>query len=350
MIRMPGFILLSLFFLFAGCTAAPDPKEAPKTERKIELYRVQFQEVPSSIEATGTIQPDTEGSAKIMSSLAGTVEQIFVKVGDQVRKGNPLLEVRSADVSDAYSNYLSNQTQLKQAERIYNLNKQLYEVGAVTKNDLLNSEASLEQAKALGEALKRKLEIYGVNPESGFSDRHTIKCPMDGSVVEIQGHVGDRVDTTTVIMTIADPRKIMVVANLYDTDINQVHRGKQVTFTTDIFPNVPFRGLVKYISDSSDPETKTVKTYIQILSDPGRFKQNMFLKIRIGNGKKRLPVVPKTALLYKDGKFSTYLKKGEKFELQEVKPQINISEKEIAVEGLKEGDEIILSAIEMEKT
>jgi cobalt-zinc-cadmium efflux system membrane fusion protein len=341
--------LIAVAFLLAGCTSTQEAKEKPP-EKKIQIYKVNCQEVSSSIQATGTIQPDIEGSAKIISNLAGTVEGIFVKVGDKVNKGDSLCAIRSPDVSDTYSNYLSNLSQVRQAERIYGLNKQLFEVGAVTKNDLLASETNYEQAKALSAAFKKKLEIYGVNPESGFSDRLNVKSPMNGSVVEIQTHVGDRVDTTNVLMTVADPSKTVVVANIYDTDIVQIQQGKEVTFYTDVFPNIPFKGLIKYISDTSDPDTKTVKTYIRILSDQGRFRQNMFLKIKIGNGRKRLPVVPKTALLYKEGKFSVYLRVEGRNEVREVKPVVDVAEKFMAVEGLKEGDEVVLSAIELEKT
>ncbi len=341
--------LIGVALLLAGCTPTQEAKEKPP-EKKIQTYKVGYQEVSSSIQATGTIQPDIEGSAKIISHLAGTVESIFVKVGDKVNKGDPLCAIRSPDVSDTYSNYLSNLSQVKQAERVYNLNKQLFEVGAITRNDLLTSETNYEQAKALSAALKKKLEIYGVNPESGFSDKQTIKSPMDGSVVEIKAHIGDRVDTTNVLMTVADPRKVVVVANIYDTDITQVQKGKEVTFYTDIFPDIPFKGQIKYISDTSDPDTKTVKTYIRILSDHSLFRQNMFLKIKISNTTKRLPVVPKTALLYKDGKFSVYLRVEGRNELKEVKPVLDVAEKFMAVEGLKEGDEVVLSAIEMEKT
>jgi len=309
-----------------------------------------LQDVPSYLEATGSIQPDIQGMAKIMTPLSGLVENIYVKVGDRVQKGNALVAIRSADVSDAYSSYLANLSQLRQAERVYNLNKQLFEVGAVTKNDLLTSEANYEQVKALSHALKRKLEIYGVNSESGFSDKVTIKAPMDGAVVEIQGHVGDRMDTTNPILTIADPTRVMVVANIYDSDIGSIQKGKEVHFYTDVFENVQFKGVVIYISDTSDVDTKTVKTYIRILSDQNFFKQNMFLRIKILHAKKRLPVVPKTALLYKDGKFEVYVKEGEEVRLKEIKPAIEVSEKMIAVEGLKEGDEIILSAIDREKT
>ena len=347
-------VLLVVIFLLWGCTKTQEPtKDDPKDkpgEMKIETYKVSSQEVSSYIEATGSIQPDTEGSAKVISALAGTVENIFVKVGDRVKKADPLVSIRSADVSDAYSSYLSALSQVKQVERIYNLNKQLFELGAITKNDLVNSEANYEQVKAVLEGSKRKLEIYGVNPESGFTDKHLIKSPMNGSVVEIQAHVGDRVDTSNPLMIVADPSKVVVVANIYDTEISNIHKGKDVTFSTDIFPNTLFKGIVTYISDASDPDSKTIKTYIRITGSPHLFKQNMFLRLKILNGKKRFPVVPKTAILYKDGKFSVYLSIGGKYELKEVKPAFDVSEKLIAVEGLKDGDEVVLSAIGMEKT
>ena len=348
------FTLFAVLCVLWGCTKSQDSaKDYPKDESakmKVETYRVSSQEVTSSIEATGSIQPDIEGSAKVISALAGTVENIFVKVGDRVNKGDPLVSIRSPDVSDAYSNYLSYLSQVKQAERICMLNKELFEIGAITKNDLLTSEANCEQLKALSEALKKKLEIYGVNVQSGFTDKHLIKSPMNGSVVEIQAHIGDRVDTSNPLMMVADPSRVMVVANIYDTEISNVHKGKEVTFSTDIYPNSVFKGVVTYISDASDPDSKTIKTYIRITGSQQLFKQNMFLRMKIFNSKKRVPVIPKTALLYKDGKFTVYLSVSGKYEIKEVRPEFDVSDKLIAVEGLNDGDEVVLSAIGLEKT
>ncbi len=344
-------VLYALSALY-GCTQSQpqDHSKGKQAERKVETYKVTTQEVTRYIEATGSIQPDTEGSAKIVSALGGTVNNIFVKVGDYVKKDDPLASIRSAEVSDAFSAYLSTLSQVKQAERIYNLNRQLFETGAITRNDLITSEANYEQFKAVLEASKKKLAIYGVNPESDFTDRHLIKSPMNGSIVEIQTHVGDRVDTSNPLMIVADPNKIMVVANIYDTEISYIHKGKDVKFSTDIFPDTHFKGVVAYISDSSDQESKTIKTYIRITGSPQLFKQNMFIKMKIVVGKKILPVVPKTALFYKDGKFTIYVNRGEKYELKEVKPAFDVSDKFIAVEGLKAGDEVVLSAIGLEKT
>ena len=127
-------------------------------------------------------------------------------------------------------------------------------------------------------------------------------------------------------------------------------KGKEVTFSTDIFPNIAFqrsghlhqRCLGSGFEDHQDLHPDHQEQPL--------FKQNMFLKMKILNGKKRLPVVPKTALLYKDGKFTVYLSVAGKYELKEIKPAFDVSDKLIAVEGLKDGDEVVLSAIGLEKT
>ena len=342
-----ALFIISLFLLW-GCSREDPSKNETKGE--LHTYKVSSQKVQAYVEATGTIQPDLDGGAKIVSPLQGSVKKIFVRTGDSIKKGMPLVALRSSDVSDTYASHLSTLSQLKQAERIYNLNKELFEVGAITRNDLLNSEANYEQAKALSEGLKQKLDIYGAHSPDSLNDELIIKAPIDGRVADIQAHIGDRFDTSIPLMTVANSDKVIVVANIYDTDIPKIKKGKQVTFFTDIFPDVQFKGAVSYISDVEDMDSKTIKTYITIMSGRELLKQNMFLKIKIIEGEKILPVVPKTALIYEEGKFYVNLKQGERVGRHEIKPLRDISDKFIAVEGLKDGDEIVYSAIDLEKT
>jgi cobalt-zinc-cadmium efflux system membrane fusion protein len=285
------------------------------------------------------------------------VSQIVIKVGDRVKKGDALLVVKSAEATDTYSSYVATFTQMKQAERIYNLNKELFEIGAVTRNDLVNSEATFHQLNALKEGLKRKLRLYGCPIEdetAGIklqcSDTVTVKAPISGYVADISAHVGDRVDTSTPLMVIADPQNIVIVANIYDTDIPKIRKGKAVTFSTDTFPNQSFPGIITYVSDISDTESKTVKTFIKIQEGKEFFKQNMFLKIKIEEKKTRLPVIPQSAMVYKEGNFYVYVPDKDKtYILKGIHPVKEVPEKSMAVEGLNEGDTIVLSAIELEK-
>jgi len=339
-------LILSLLAL-TGCEKKDPPKEEVKKELK--TCTVAAQKVEVSIEATGTVQPDQEGGAKILTPLAGSIEKIFIRVGDPVRKGTPLASLRSSDVSDAHSGYLSALAQMKQAERSYQLNKKLFEIGAVTKNDLLTSEANYEQTKAAAEGLKKKLDIYGASAAGGMRGTLTIRAPIDGRVVDIQAHIGDRFDTSTPLMMVANSTRSLIVANIYDTNIANIVKGKEVAFTSDVFPREIFKGVVTYVSDVEDADSKTIKTYIKPLTGAAKFKQNMFLKIRIVTGERSLPVVAKSAIIYKEGKFYVQFNKSGKFELREVKPVRDVSDKLMAVEGVQVGDAIACAAIDLEQ-
>jgi len=338
--------IISLLLIFGGCSRESPPKEEPK--ESLRTYTVSSEQVKSILEATGTVQPDLEGGAKIVSPVQGSVERILVKIGDRVKKGTALITLRSPDVSDAAASYRSALAQLSQADRLNNLNKQLFEIGAVTRNDVLNSEANYEQARALSEGLKKKLDIYGVSGD-GIHDSLTIRAPIDGTVADLPAHIGDRFDTNVPLMTIADPDKTVVVANVYGADVLKLRKGEEVTFYADVLPASVFKGTISYISDVEDMDSKTVKTYIKNLNGTRFFRQNMFLNIRILVGEKQMPVVPKTTLIFKDGKFFVNKKQGKRFELVEVKPAGSASNKMMTVEGLKEGDEIAYSAIDLEK-
>ena len=350
-----GSIVLAFFLTICSCDGkSSTPKK--ETKKVMKTLKVTSADVRTYIEATGSVQPEIDGSSKIFAHLAGAVSKIFVNFGDRVKKGDSLAAISSPEVTDAFSSYLSTLTQLKQAERIVQLNKDLFQVGAITKNDFLNSESNFKQLSAVVEGLKSKLVIYGfsidndsIPQKQNRSDTILVKAPLNGYVADIQTHVGDRVDTATPLLTLADPNKILVVANLYDTDIPKVKKGSRVTFYVDGFPDQAFQGVVTYISDVSDMESKTVKTFIRVLDKKALFKQNMFLHLKIEGEKKKLPLIPQTAMIYKEGKFYVYCPDiNGKNILKEIKPVKEVPGKLMAVEGLTEGEEIILTAIELE--
>lgn len=341
-------LLLILLTAFYGCNRTEG--STVKEKCTFRTCKVISQKARKYIDATGTVQPDLEGGAKVVSPVSGIVSKILVSIGQPVKKGTPLIVLKSPDVTDTYANYLSTVSQLKQAERLYALNRQLFEIGAVTKNDLLVSQSNVEQQKALSAGLKKKLDLYGVACNNGsFQDFLTIPSPADGFAAEIQAHIGDRFDGSTPLMTIAQPDRIVVVANMFDTSIRGIAAGQQVSFVTDVIPGVTFDGVVKYVSHVEDSDSKTVKVYISVNKDVGLFRQNMFLKIKILGEEVTRPSIPATAIIYKDSRFMVRVRDGDSFALKEVKPVEEISDRQIAVEGLQEGDEVAYSAIEMEK-
>ena len=318
-------------------------------KKEIQTCKADYQTVKKYVDATGIVQADIEGGAKVMSPVSGVFSRVLVSVGSPVKKGTPLAIIKSAEVTDVYSNYLSILSQLKQAERMYNLNKQLFDIGAVTKNDLISSQATLEQQKALSLGLKKKLDLYGVKQNDSSQDFITLASPSEGFVAEIQAHIGDRLDSSTSVMTVANPDKIVIVANVSDANIQKIAIGQQVSFGADIFPNRVFTGRIKYISHVEDSDSKTVKTYISLANDGGLFRHNAFIELRIFGGETKNATISTSSIIYKDSKFYVMVKGTTGFVRKEIRPLSELPDRRMAVDGLNDGDEIACSAINMEK-
>lgn len=345
-------LAFTVYVFSLGCenSAAVNPSETSSKKDKVDFYKVRRQKVPSYLKVTGSVQADREGIVRIVSPLSGAVVKIFVHVGDQVMAGDPLISIKSPEISDIHSRIVILQSQLNEANRVYSLNQQLFDVGATAKNDLLRSEADVKELEASLDGLKKKLEIYNVPADGDHTGMFEIKAPISGHIAEIPTGIGMRPDTNDVLMTIADPAKMMVVANIHDNDIAKMKKGAPVSFTTDIFPDKVFKGVISYISDVSNPSTKTIKVYIRLaVAAPNLLKLNMFLDMEILRDDLTLSVIPKTAVVYKEGKFFVYIKDGDKIKLQTVSPKKDVDDQFMSVEGINEGDEIILSAINKEK-
>ena len=131
-------------------------------------------------------------------------------------------------------------------------------------------------------------------------------------------------------------------------DLANVHNGSTVTFTTDVFPDIAFQGENQLRKRRRSP-TQSDQDVYPLADNPAKLKQNMLLKIRILDGGRLLPVIAKSAMIYKEGKFYVQSENPAGYKQREIKPLRDISEKYSAVEGLKDGDMIAISAMDKEQ-
>jgi cobalt-zinc-cadmium efflux system membrane fusion protein len=342
------------FFLLLGpvaCDVATGQEAEPASKpRPPVIDKAQAATIQTYIDATGHSQADIRGLAKVVSPLAGVVEDIKVGVGAIVKRGDPIAVVNSADISDLYSSYLSNKAQLYQAERIFQLNKELFEKGIVTKADFLTAEGNLNQIQATLKGQEAKMRQFGVTPGEGFVNTLTILAPIDGVVAELYSHLGDRTDSTLPIALVANPHEMLVVADLHDVDLPFVGpKGSEVHFSTDLAPNQVWKGTIQYVGDVQDADTKTIKVYIKMKESGLQFRQNMFFKIKILGETRTLPSVPRSSLVYRDAKFYVYVLGSGEPQLKEVRPVRDLAGDRAAVEGIAVDDSIIVSAMDRER-
>src|SRR5277367_6278015 len=187
-------------YLLAGCNGKPsDPKaEAPpattvQTDTDVNLVSVdhpdQFPSVAatsylatSSIQVTGTVNPDTSRTIPVISIASGRVVEIYARIGDYVKKGQLLMEVQSTDVSGAFSQYLKavNDERLTQVQ--LDRAKMLNEKGAISMSQVEIAQNAEDDAKAALSAAEEQLRVLGVdkNHPAGLVK---VNAPASGYIV-----------------------------------------------------------------------------------------------------------------------------------------------------------------------
>ncbi len=330
-------ILILLLLLVASCGEKKQTEEGSQKRTKNEVVEVVYEEVPDMVEATGYVEPDKEGIVKINSPLAGVVQSIQVQVGDAVKRGQLLAVIKAPDTTDLYSQKASLSIQLAQAERLYKLKKELYEIGAIPKTEFMDAETNYKVIKAQLEGMEKKLRLLG-----GGLGTLSLTSPVDGVVYQVNAHVGDQIDPSKDILGIANPKKVLVVALIPDKDAIKVKKGNKAEFSISLYPDRKFSGAIKYVSDVADPETHTVKVFIEP-AEKEAFKINMFFNIKLLTGQKTYAVLPKRTLVFQDGKFYVYVLENGKPVKKEGAFIKELDEEKVALSGIEKGQKVLLT-------
>ncbi|TMQ59829.1 MAG: efflux RND transporter periplasmic adaptor subunit [Candidatus Eisenbacteria bacterium] len=233
----------------------------------VQVEDVKVGDLSSTVRAPAKVQPET--MVKLSANVPGEVVELAVKEGDSVRKGQFLLRLDAAQY----------QAQLRQSQAALD----------AAKSSLRLSEVSLEQSESL---LKRKESLFErklVSPEeieTARTQRNTDKArvdvnreevarseaavqsaqdnlrktvfhsPIDGTVTQLNVERGEIVmvgtmnNPGTVILRVADLRRMKVEADVDETDVASIRLGQTATVKVDALPDTTLAGRVAEIANS----------------------------------------------------------------------------------------------------
>lgn len=147
-----------------GCGSRGQKASSSASEVSVKVQEVAFSSPSRELSYSGTLE---EGSAISLSFPAGgTVEKVFVKEGDKVRKGDTLA---LTDRSSALAAYESASAVLSQAKDGYSRMEKLYREGAVAEVKWVEMQTELSKAESMYKIARKSLDNCSlVAPESGW--------------------------------------------------------------------------------------------------------------------------------------------------------------------------------------
>jgi membrane fusion protein, heavy metal efflux system len=354
-----------LFLVAIGTACSGDPKPAPtKAEVTVDpnlyavdspdIYKtvaVETRDLPTTLNANGTVAPDVNTTIHVTSQGSGRVIDLKVRLGDNVKKGQVLLTVESPDLAGAFSDYHKAIADEQLAQKALDRAKLLNSHGALAEKDLEIADDAEQKAKVDVQNTEQHVRILGGDP-AHYSAVIDLRAPVSGTIVEqnVAGFEGIKsLDNTPNLFTIADLKEVWVVCDVYENDLSEVRIGDTAQIRLNAYPDRTYRGKIADISRVLDPATRSSKVRIVLPNSDGSLRPGMFAVATFTSRKSQSrTVVPATAVIRLQDKDWVFRKQDAKhFRRVEVHAaSVGAEGLQEIKDGLQSGQQIVANALE----
>lgn len=305
----------------AEATKKPTPVPTVKT------IRVKPSTILKTLEVTGSVEAFT--TAKLASPAEGPIENIYVREGDFVKKGEILATIGRK--SGVVALIKSLREELKKEEDNLKAVAHLVETKALPAEQLDFARSSYEKVKA-----------QLVKAEESAKD-YAVIAPWDGLVSTVKFKNGEFVAPRTTILEIYDPNSLVIQTGIPENYAVDIKEGMAVDISLDAYPNKRLKGQISRIYPYLDTKLRTRTAEISVSESitllPGMFARLKIILDRIENG----VLVPYDSLIDTNKGLKVFVVKDSALEERKVKIGIETEEGVQIISGVSVGEIIVTS-------
>ena len=264
----------------SGSVAAP--VDRPREVRAASVIVLQPQQKPfaQEVSALGTVRANE--SVDVTSKVSDRVAAIHFKEGQQVRKGDLLVEL---DNAEARADLAAAEAALAESRSQYKRSQELFQTRAL-------SEAQLDQLKAT--LLSNESRVAAARARV---DDRLIRAPFSGRVGLRNVSVGGLVSPGQVITTLDDLSIVKLDFAVPEIFLAAIEADLPITASSTAYPDETFAGRVASVGTRIDPTTRSVTIRALIDNNEHRLRPGMFMTIRVVRAERDALMVPERAIV-----------------------------------------------------
>jgi len=324
---------MDLIPLVQGGTSASDPDAISLSREAAQLANVLTSVVTKQkpvreIRLYGKVQADERLIQSQVAHVPGRIESLRVNfTGEAVSRGQVLARVYSPELITA-------QQELLEAAKTKQLQPSIYEA----------AKEKLRQWKLTDEL------IASVEASGTAQTTVDVVSNTNGIVTSRLVNDGDYVSRGTALFTIADLSRVWVLFDAYETDLQFLSKGEEISFTIQALPGKEFAANILFVDPVIDPVTRVAKVRVEVGNQSGKLKPEMFATGIVSSNLSEYSdnvIIPRSAVLWTGKRSLVYVKQqGSEdpvFKMREIGLGPMLGESYVVTDGLAEGEEIVIS-------
>ena len=340
------YLSISTLLLLTSCTMKKENKavepfnSAFKTT--VQTTKAVLVNLSEELTLTGKVEYNPDQVMSYTPLVNGIVNRMYFSLGDKVTKGQDLVDIRSSEVGALQADLAEAKDELAIVERELEAAQMMFEDHMLSQKDLLETEAKVRQAKSTYQRITNDLNILGKTKANGL---FTVSAPMTGYIVNKNGASGSTLTPEgEPLFTIADLKKVWVVASVYASNLTSVKEGMEVSISLLPYPNEVFTGKISHISQVFDSEEKILKARIEMANPDLKFKPEMAAVVKLKEITNQPYLsVPSEALIFDSNRYFVVVEsQSQDYRIKEVTLQGHNETSTYISSGLTEGDEVVV--------
>jgi RND family efflux transporter MFP subunit len=341
-------LLLAATVVAVGLTMGLRPAERP---RAADAVRVTRRDIGRVVKATGVIKPMIGAEVRVGSRVSGVVKRLFVRIGDQVDKGQLLAELDDRELSarrdQAAAAVAVARANVDYARADLDRKHALSASHLIAASDLDLAQQAHAVAEQQTNAARASLEDAAT--QLGYA---RIVAPIAGVVASVSTQEGETVAAsfaTPTFVTLLNLARLEVWAYVDETDIGRIQRGQTARFTVDTYGDHEFAGSVIAIYPQAEIRDNVVNYITVVRFEPPRdriLRPEMTTTVRIALERhEHVLALPLRAVRRENGRTYVFTPNGDGVARRWVKTGSQDDSYWEIVEGLREGDEVLVGDV-----
>jgi len=359
--------LLIAVLILSGCAGqqAGDTGEQ-ESAVPVRVAAVEKGSLADTVVVTGKLEA-LDMANVVPGGQGGKVYSVNVNVGDKVAKGQTLVTLE----------YVSQQAALQQAEQgvvqaeaaleiagityeqvsaNYERGKQLYESGAIPVAGPSGFETAYEipykQAKIDYEQIKPAMVANARAALTMVREQYNnafIKSPINGVVTAVNVNPGELASPGSPIpvVSVVSLDKVVVQATVTENRINKLQQGQEVPVLVSAISSEPLTGVITNIALAADANSKAYPIKVQLNNQEQLLKPGMFAEVQIKSNQQKTLLMPKEAVVKTGNTDTVWVVNEDLVTTREVTVGNNDGENIQIIEGLQEGEQVVVSGQNM---
>lgn len=257
-------VLYSFYYLYEKSQPIPEIYETVTIERK---------DIVQKSVATGSVVPRNE--IEIRPRVSGIVDELYVKAGDKIKKGDKIAKIRIIPnmerLSSAEARVKMAKISVKEAKDLFDRTNKLYRDSVVPYSQYLETETAWNLSKEELSAAEDNLQIIkeGISKTSSTATNTIVVATISGMILDVPVEVGFSVIETntfnagSTIATLADMTDMIFEGKIDETEVGKIKVGMPLVLHIGAISEETYDATLTYISPKGVAENGIIQFEIE---------------------------------------------------------------------------------------